>query len=97
MLVGLERAQHVEAIDLRHFEIQQQHRRIPGRPIGVRIAPVEIVEGLGAVPHDHHFVREVDLAERRERQLDIIGVVFRENDAFEFGHHSAASIQLSVV
>ena len=66
-VVGLQCPEHVEAIDLGHFQIQQQHRRISGRPVGVRVAPVEVVEGFGAVPHDHHFVREVDLAERRKR------------------------------
>ena len=61
----------------------------PGRPVGVRVAAVQIVERLGAVAHDDDFVREVDLAERRQRQLDVVRVVFRQHDPLQFGHHSA--------
>src|SRR3989338_6890162 len=41
-LVGLQRAKHVEAVDLRHLQIQQEYRRVPRRPAGIAVAAVQV-------------------------------------------------------
>ncbi len=91
--VGLQRAEHIEAVDLRHLEIQQQDRWIAFGPIRILVPAIQIVERLRAVAHDDHFVRQVDFAECRERQLDVVRIVFREYDPFQFSHHADILIE----
>ena len=86
-IVRFQGAQHVETVDFRHLQIQEENSWVPGCAARVRIAPVQIVERLGAVAHDDNFVREIDLFESGERQLDVVRIVFGEDDALQLSHH----------
>src|SRR5688500_6547680 len=37
--IRLQRTKHVETIELRHLQIEQKHRRVTRRPLGVTVAP----------------------------------------------------------
>ena len=60
--VALDLGQHLEPVDLRQLEVEQDHRRIARRRDRVGPAREQVVERLGAVAHDHDLVRELALA-----------------------------------
>ncbi len=69
-VVGAQAAQHLEAADLRQFEIEQNHLRDRLRvAAGVRPGGEYIVERLDAVGDDHDFVENLALAEGAQGQF----------------------------
>src|SRR5882762_8024388 len=79
--IRLDAPEDFEPVDLGQLEIQQDHLR-PIVLLAARVgaAAEDVVQGLGAVPHDVDPVREVVLAEGVERQLDVVGIVLDEKD-----------------
>src|SRR5262249_30146198 len=58
-VVGLDLLQDLQTVDLRQLQIEQEHGRVVGGAAGETPAAVQIVERLGAVARDDHFVGEV--------------------------------------
>ena len=44
------------------------------------------VQYLCSVVHDHDFICQIQAVQRRERQLDVIGIVFRKQNGTEICH-----------
>ena len=83
VVVGLDGLQHLEAVDLRHLDVEQDHDRVAARARSKCAPAVQVVQRLRAVAHDHDLVGEVVLVQRRQRELDVAQVVFHEQDVAE--------------
>jgi hypothetical protein len=94
IIVCLQRTKHIQAIEFGHLQIQQEHGRVACRARRELIPAIEVIECFGAVPHDHDFIREVDLRKRRKRQFDVIRIVFGKNDTFQLGYQVNASVRV---
>jgi len=80
---GTQTAQHLQAIDLRQLQIENDDLRDDGRvAVGVGAGGEQIVQGFGAIASHHHFVGDVVLAEGPKGESFIIGIIFdQQNDA----------------
>ena len=79
-------AEDLQPIDLRHLEIQQHERRLAPWASEERAPVVQVVEGLRPIPDHDDLVGEVMLAQSRQRELDVVGVVFGQQNPLEFSH-----------
>jgi hypothetical protein len=96
-VIRFQRAQHVQSVHFGHLEIQEKHCGISWRPVRKRVASVQVIKGLGPIPEDHDLIGEVDFGQRRKRQLDVVRIVFRENDALQIIHHGRMVIILATI
>src|SRR6185436_13853485 len=77
----LEAAQHLEAVDLRELQVEQDHLGDdPDLPQRMRPITEEELQGLGAVMAHKHLIREIPLLECPEGQLRVTRIVFDEQD-----------------
>jgi hypothetical protein len=86
--VGFHVAEYFEAVHFGHFEVEQDD---DGMAVGVAVevsAGVEVIQGFGSIASDDDFVGEVFGFKGGEGELDILSGVFRQEDAFEWGHGS---------
>ena len=72
--------EHVETVDARQLQIEQDDLRQRRRTPAVHAGAEEIVERLDAVARHHDFVGDVAFSKRPQRQLDIVRVVFDEKN-----------------
>src|SRR6266498_5905363 len=91
-VVGLDPAQDLETVQPRHLQVEQDHGRVPLGPEREAAAPKKIIERFFAVARYDDLVGKVILAQRRQRQLDVLRVVLGEQDAFQFSHLDLPSL-----
>ena len=78
--ITLERAQHLEAIDARHFQVQQDDAGQPGRAVQEFAPAVHVIERLRAIAHGKDLIAQVAFLKRVESQLNVVLVVLDEQD-----------------
>jgi hypothetical protein len=86
LAVRLDLFEHLQTIDLRQLEIEQHDGGIAGRALGMFAAPIQKIQRFRAVSRNDDFVGELTLGERRERQLQIAGIVFDEKNGAKVSH-----------
>jgi hypothetical protein len=89
--VALDALEHLQPVQARQLQIEQHHRRVPLRTLGVGALPVEVIERLLAVPDDGHLVREVRLVEGGERERGVVLAVLHHQHALRLGHAGASA------
>src|SRR3970282_1646156 len=86
-IVGADRLQHLAAIDLGQVEVQQHDRgQLRGVAVGVPAPGEQVVERGGAIAAPHQLVGDLRLLEREPGQLDVVGVVFDQQDFLAHRH-----------
>ena len=85
--VGFDLPEHFDAVDLRHFQVEEHDGGMPVATCRKAVAAIEVVQRVRAVADQHDFVAEPVLAQRGERQLGVVGVVLGEQDFPNIGHH----------
>src|SRR5581483_6492075 len=82
-LVGADSFQHLEAVDLGQLQVEQRDARQDARvAAGVGAGGEKIIERLGAVARDHHFVLDVVFLERAQGQRFVVRIVFDQQNDF---------------
>src|SRR5579859_69900 len=79
--LGAHALEHLEPSDLRKLEVEQDdHRVAAGVAAGVCAGCEEVIERLHAVARNHQLVHDLALAERPQGELDIVRVVFHQEN-----------------
>jgi len=92
--VGPHLAEHLAAVDLRHLEVEQDDGRLRAGAPGVRAAPEQEVERLLAIVRHVDLVEEIRLLEGGEDELDVVRIVFGEEDGAEVLHGRKGEIKM---
>src|SRR3989442_1183482 len=79
-IVGPQSSQHLETVELRQFQIQQDDEWRLWIARGVRPSAEEIVEHLHAIPDDDDVIGKPVLLQRAHGERLVIGVVFDQQD-----------------
>jgi hypothetical protein len=84
--VGFDGAQNLDAIHFGHFEIEEHHDR---RAVAAALEPSsaeKIIEGFGAITDGDDLIRQFVGGQSSEGQLDVVGIVLREENVGNWGH-----------
>ena len=79
--------QDFKAVDFGHLEVEEDEDRIVGGAPGVDAAAVEVIERFATMSRGGDFVGQVVALQGVHDQLDVVEVVFDEQDRFEVGGH----------
>ncbi|MCY1367261.1 hypothetical protein D9M69_541890 [compost metagenome] len=87
----LDLAQHADAIEQRHLQVQQHQHRVAAAAVAVAVAAVEVVQRLHAVGNMGHTSIQPMARQRQFGQLGVVGVVLNEQDGFGILVHGSSA------
>jgi hypothetical protein len=76
--VGANLSEGLQAVHSRHFQVEQNDGGGDRRTGAEGVPALEKIQDLRAVVYYDYFIRQIKAVQRRERELDIVRIIFRE-------------------